>query len=139
MAASIFDNKLQQPESEALKQALGETYVFWQEITRHIEENWGTFVEEWRYYNQRSGWLLKILLKKRNLFFFVPKAGGFHISYIFGDKAVAAIEAGDLPEDIKERLCNAKKYMEGRGVNVEVKTEGDVDHVKKLLAVKMQS
>jgi hypothetical protein len=139
MSASIFDDKLLKPEEEALKQALGEFYDFWQEIKQFITANWGAFIEEWRFYNQRSGWLLKILIKKRNLFFFVPTAGGFSLSFIFGDRAAAAIDAGDFPENIKDALRNAKKYMEGRGLSVDIKTAQEIGIAKKLIAVKMDT
>src|SRR4030042_1986006 len=104
MSSSIFDDNSQKPELKTLTEALGETSIFWEEIKKHIEATYGSFTEEWKFYNQQSGWLLKVLLKKRNLFFFVPLKGYFRLSFVFGEKAVAAVEVSDLPEQIKERL-----------------------------------
>ncbi len=95
--------------------------------------------EEWKYYNQKSGWILKTLKKKRNLFFFIPVEGSFKITFIFGDRAVAAIEGSDLPEEIIDRLRNAKKYAEGRGIQLQVTSVADVENVKKLVEQKLQS
>lgn len=139
MSASIFDEKLIKPELEALQKALGETFAFWEELKKYIEATYGSFLEEWKFYNQRSGWLLKVLLKKRNLFFFVPMKDYFKLSFIFGDKAVSAVEVSDLPEHIKENLRKARKYMEGRGISIEVKSTEDVSHVKKLLEIKINN
>lgn len=116
MSSSIFDNQQVAPELQALREVLGETYIFWEDIKSHIEATYGSVTEEWKFYGQKSGWLLKVLLKKRNLFFFVPLKGYFRLSFVFGDRAVASIEASDLPEQIKDNLRKARKYAEGRGV-----------------------
>ena len=38
-----------------------------------------------------------------------------------------------------EEVKNAKKYTEGRGLRVEVKTHRDVESVKKLIAIKVMN
>ena len=45
----------------------------------------------------------------------------------------------NLPETIKETLRNARKYMEGRGIQVEVKGPEDVKIVEKLAEIKMNN
>jgi hypothetical protein len=50
---------------------------------------------------------------------------------------VAAVERGDLPEDIKNELKNARKYVEGRGLRIEVTSQKEVEHVKKLIDIKV--
>ena len=96
-------------------------------------------VEEWKYYSPKSGWILKSLNKKRNLFFFTPCQKYFRISFVFGDKAVAAIEKSDLPAAMIEEIRKAKKYAEGRGLRLEARTSSDLEHVKKLLAIKVMN
>ena len=115
----------------------GKVAKYWQEIKTYVTQTYGPTTEEWKYYNEKSGWMMKLLLKKRNLLFFVPLQAGFKLSLIFGDRAVAEIMAGDIKEEIKERLKAAKNYMEGTGINVEVKTAGDVKTIKKLLDIKI--
>jgi len=36
-----------------------------------------------------------------------------------------------------EEVTNAKKYAEGRGLRIDVKTRRDVESVKKLIAIKV--
>lgn len=139
MAASIFDDKNKKPDDKMLKDVLGKTYKLWKEIKRHIKKEYGEVTEDWRFYNVRSGWLLKTLLKKRNLFFFVPVKDFFKLSFIFGDKAVDAVQKSDLTDNIKTALKNAKKYMEGRGLSVEVKSIEDLEIAKKLLEIKIKN
>jgi hypothetical protein len=139
MSAGIFDDKNKKPTDKMLKNALGKTYNLWGEIKKHISTEYGKITEDWKFYNVRSGWLLKILLKKRNLFFFVPVESYFKFYFVFGDKAVSAVGASDLPENIKTTLKNAKKYMEGRGLTIDVKTSEDVEIAKTLLEIKVNN
>jgi hypothetical protein len=52
---------------------------------------------------------------------------------------VSAVEKSDLPKDIKNELKNARKYVEGRGIRIEVKSQKDVEHVKKLIDLKVSN
>ena len=139
MASSIFDDPTDMPDGTRLEQALGESAAFWAAIKQNIATEYGTAMEEWKYYNARSGWLLKMLLKKRNLFFFVPQKDFFRMSFIFGDKAVAVVEQSDLLAEIIRALVEARKYMEGRGVSLEVRHRIDLEHAIKLLRIKVEN
>jgi len=50
-----------------------------------------------------------------------------------------AVEESDLPQNIKTTLKNAKKYMEGRGLSIEVKSSKEVEIVKKLVEIKVNN
>ncbi len=139
MDTSIFTDKSVRPDNKKLAEALGHKAGFWEAIKRHIEEKYGDVTEEWKFYGAKSGWVLKLLLKKRNLFFFTPLEGDFRLGFVFGDKAVSAIEKSDLPKDMINTLKNAKKYVEGRGLRVEVKSAADVENVKKLIDIKVRN
>jgi hypothetical protein len=56
-----------------------------------------------------------------------------------GDKAVSAVEKSDLPKDMISALKNARKYIEGRGLRVEVKSASDVENVKMLIDIKVKN
>ncbi|MFH1716710.1 MAG: DUF3788 domain-containing protein [Planctomycetota bacterium] len=139
MAASVFSDKTVEPTDQMLSKALGESHRWWQEIKKHLDDRYGELIEEWKFYGRKSGWILKTLRKKRNLFFFVPLEGSFKLSFVFGDKAVAAAEKGDLPEELIATLKNARKYAEGRGLQVEVKQAADVENIKKLVEIKVNN
>jgi len=139
MAGRIFDDKSQKPTDKMLKDTLGKTYKLWEEIKKHLKKEYGQTTEDWKFYNVKSGWLLKTYQKKRNLFFFIPLKDFFKLSFIFGDKAVLAVEESDLPQNIKTTLKKAKKYMEGRGLSIEVKSSKEVEIVKKLVEIKVNN
>jgi hypothetical protein len=135
-SANEFLDKLSQPDDLALARALGRAFGLWTEIRDHVRKEHGPVVEEWKHYGAKYGWTLKTLRNKRNLFFFTAYRGFFRLGFVFGDRALAAIEQSGLPEAMVEELRKAKKYAEGRGLRVEVRTGRDVEHAKKLIAIK---
>jgi hypothetical protein len=139
MSESIFDNKTIKPSINELNKVLGRSSEYWNDFRRHIEEKYGPLTEDWKFYNQKSGWTLKVLKKKRNLFFMIPVEGFFKITFVFGDKAVSVIEKSDLPKEIINTLKDARKYMEGRGIQIDVKDLQDVKNIKKLVEIKVNN
>jgi hypothetical protein len=137
--ASIFLDKTVMPTNKMLSDALGESYHYWEEIKHTLDEQYGTLIEEWKFYSASSGWTLKLLLKKRNLFFFAPCDKYFRIVFIFGDKAVAAVEKSKLPKKMIRDLKNAKRYVEGRGLRIEVKKKTEIKNIITLVAIKVSN
>ena len=139
MAASVFDDKATKPTPQRLARVLGESNGLWKEIKKHLKAEYGELTEDWKFYGQKYGWTLKTLRKKRNLFFFIPLEGSFRISFVFGDKAVAAAEQSDLSKYLIKTLKSARKYAEGRGLQIQVKGSEDVENIKKLVQVKVDN
>jgi hypothetical protein len=80
-----------------------------------------------------------MLLKKRNLFFLAPCENYFRIAFVFGDRAVRAIEQSDLPADMVLELKNSKRYPEGRALRIEVTKQGQVKDIIKLAGIKVNN
>lgn len=118
-------------------EALGETKSLWDQLKTHVTESYPPITEDWKHYGKNSGWTMKLLRKKRNLFFSYPGDGMFQIVFVFGDKAVEAIENSSIPAELAEELRAARKYAEGRGLTVPVRTPGDLETIKQLIAVKV--
>jgi hypothetical protein len=136
MGLSVFEDKSKLPGESELSGALGETKTLWDQLKNHVKETYGDITEDWKHYGKSSGWTMKLLKKKRNLFFSYPGSGFFTVAFIFGDKAVQAAENSSLPAEIIDRLKQARKYAEGRGLQVAVRTREDIELVKQLLAIK---
>ena len=139
MSASLFDDNSVKPDEKALLKAIGKTAGYWKKIKSNLENEYGELNEDWKYYGQKTGWLLKVLRKKRNLFFCIPLKGSFQITFVFGEKAVSAVQNSDLPEPIKLELKNARKYAEGRGLRIDVKSAKDVKNIQKLVQIKVKN
>jgi hypothetical protein len=139
MSRSIFDNKSIKPDDDNLFKTLGASGKYWRDLKQHFEKEYGALTEEWKFYSQKSGWILKVFRSKRNLFFFTPLKGYFRITFVFGDKAVTVIEESDLPKKIIDSLRNAQKYVEGRSIQIDVKLPKDLKNVKKLVEIKVKN
>jgi len=139
MSVSVFEDKDTRPDDKMLAGVLGKSNQLWLQIKKNLKAEYGELIEEWEFYGQKSGWILKTLRKKRNLFFFIPLEGSFQVSFVFGDKAVAVVEKSDLPQELITELKNARKYAEGRGLRIDVKNSADVEHVKKLVEIKVNN
>jgi len=139
MSEIIFDDKSIKPALAELKAALGNSWNLWSDFRHHIEEQYGPLTEDWKFYMQKSGWTLKVLKKKRNLFFFSPRKNHFLISFIFGDKAVAVVQESSLPSGLIEELVNSRKYMEGRGILIKIESPDQLAHLKELVQIKVDN
>jgi len=139
MYQSVFVEREVEPDLELLKKVLGKSFPLLQQIRENLNQAFGEIVEEWKYYGKKSGWLLKMFKKKRNLFFFIPMQDFFVVSFVFGDKAVAQILETDISDEIKSTLRNARKYAEGRGLPIEVRSQKEVEQIKTLVEIKVNN
>lgn len=138
MSASIYSEKLVEPNDKMLTFDLAETKPLLDKIADYIKSEYGDFRPEWKFYNQKSGWILKMFTKKRNVLFVVPCDRFFRVAFTLGAKAVDLIICSDLPDSIKEDLFKAKKYAEGRTIQIEVRTEDDLNIILQLISIKLK-
>jgi hypothetical protein len=137
--SSILIDRARTPDDEILSGVLGASFKNWTEIKTSITEQHGATREEWKYYGAKSGWVLKLLLKKRNLFFLIPDKKHFTIGFVFGDRAVEAIQKSRLPAAMIREVKDARRYAEGRGLRIDVRNRTPVSHVLKLVDIKVHS
>lgn len=137
MAASVFDDKSKTPDDRSLGRVLKDTKPVWLQIVTHLDGEYGNIRKEWKHYSQKSGWVLKVIQKERTVFYLIPHEGHFEVSFVFGDKAVAAAEKSSLPKKWIDRLRAARKYAEGRGLSVPVKSPRALKSVTTLVAIKL--
>jgi hypothetical protein len=137
--SSLFTDKSIKPNDEMLAEVLGRSYNSWKEIRKNLYARYGPLTEEWKYYGAKLGWGLKLLMKKRNLFFFAPYEKYFRIAFIFGDKAAAVVEQSNVSPEIIMELKNAKRYAEGRGVRIDVRKKADIKNILTLVEIKVNN
>lgn len=139
MDGSLFTDKSIVPDDRALSRALGPKNGLWKAIERELRSTLGGLLVEWKHYGAKSGWIMKLLCQRRNLFFLTPGQGRFRVAFVFGDKAVDAIAAGGFDESLIAELRAARKYAEGRGLRIEVESDADVRTVVALAKIKSAS
>ena len=139
MSASIFDSEFVMPDDKMVEAELGLTKQYLDEVCLFIKNNFGDLRPEWKYYGQKTGWILKLFNYKRNVLFIVPCADYFRAVFTFGENAFYEIVSGDFPEKIKHELLTAKKYKEGRTIYLDVIAKTDVSDIIKLISMKLKN
>ena len=94
MAMSILDDKSVELREEQVREVLGRTFASWEAIKQYVSERCGEIVEEWNFPGAKYGWSLRLKFKKRNILYLIPCRKHFMVAFVFGDRAVAAVEAG---------------------------------------------
>jgi hypothetical protein len=138
MNTDFLLDKTKEPAESAVVEMLAGSSLHWTKLKTFLIENVGPVREEWKFYSAKYGWTMKVLLGKRNLFFMKPEQSAFMVGFVFGDKAVAKVIKSSLPDGIKTELLEAKKYVEGRGLQVHVKSADEIEIIKKLVEIKVK-
>jgi hypothetical protein len=137
ISQNVFLDKSRKPTASRLASVIGAKFGYWEELKSHIQKTHGPVREEWKYYGKTLGWTRKLFLGKRNLLFITACNGFFRIAIVFGDKAVAAVQQSTLPEKLVQQLVSARKYAEGRGLTLEVKSRQTLKHILMLIDIKV--
>ena len=137
MSASIFSDNRVEPDDSMLAHALGDTKTCLDAIAEFIGNEYGDPKTEWKFYNKKSGWILKMVTGTRNVLFVIPCDQHFRVSFTFGKRASDLVFRSDLPDSVRTSVIEAKKYAEGRTIQVEVRSEKDLDTQKMLIRIKL--
>ena len=137
---SAFGDKAIMPYADMVSAVLGDMAPIWDELCTHVEETYPNVTGEWKHYGKAAGWTYKLLSKKRNLLFFVPRNGSFRIRIGLGEKGCACVENDSkLPDEIKEAFRNATPYVEGRSIDIDIDRSRQLEAIKHLLRIKYEN
>ena len=139
MALSIFSDKVHPPSKTEIVNVLGKRYSQWIDLLQYFRDHFTPGSETWKNYGKSSGWTLLLNHKDRTIFYLFPNKEYFTVLFVYSEKAVRAAEDAELPENILQQILLAKNYPEGRSFNIEVKSDEDVIHVKKLIKIKVMN
>jgi hypothetical protein len=137
MSPNAFIGKAKKPTDGALTAALGPAKAIWDQLVAGLTDECGVVDQEWNSYSPKAGWSLRLKREQRNIVYLSPRRGCFLVSFALGDKAVQAARQSKLPPRVIKIINEAKRYAEGTGVRLEVKTPKDLAAVKTLAAIKL--
>jgi hypothetical protein len=137
MALSALDDRSKGPDEGSLRAVLGRAAELWFPLIERLSAKYAPACEEWAFPGAKWGWSLRIVHKKRRILYLTPQRDQFVAAVVLGDRAVEAANGSPLPNAVLAELNGAKKYAEGRGIRIEVKTADDVETVELLAAIKM--
>lgn len=122
----------------ALAAVLGD-YGMWKRLVEELKQDLKLDGEEWHSSPVKAGWALRLQKKKRNIIYLSPRHGWFLPSFALSDKAIAVAKKSALPKGVSKIISEAKRYTEGTAVRIEVKEPADLNGVKLLARIKIES
>jgi len=122
-----------------LAAALGDCCVLWQQLVTDLKDELAIDAAEWNTSSVKLGWSLRLQVKKRSIVYLGPRKGFFLASFILGDKAIAAAKKSALGSRVLSLIAESKRYPEGTAVRIEVRSESDLQIVKKLAKIKIEN
>lgn len=134
---SIFADKAVQPSNKDLADKVGNTLPLWDQLVEYVMEKYPAGLKQWNFPGKKYGWSFRIKDKKRAIIYLLPRENYFKVAFVFGEKASDAVWESDVSDSIKTDLANAIKYMEGRGIQIEVKNDAVLTDIKRLVEIKL--
>lgn len=135
---NAFIGKSGQPSPEEISTALGPSAGAWNEFVAWMANKLGVAIQEWKgICVNKYGWSMRLKLKQRTIVYMGPCTGCFRVSFVLGDKALAAAKAARLPKKIQQALAEARRYPEGTGLWLVVKKAADLAPIRTLAEIKL--
>lgn len=124
------------PSEKDLKVELGSAAVLWEQIITALEKEHGPLEREWKSSKSDFGRICLLKQKKRTLLYMTPEKEEITIAVVLGERAVGLALDGDLPEEIKTLIREARPYVEGRGIRFPVNSAADIPTISNLVKYK---
>lgn len=134
---NAFLGKTNEPTPDDVAIALGPAAPAWNELLDWLTNEQHLDEREWISYSPKSGWALRVKRKKRNIVYMTPGQDCFRVSFILGDRAIAAAHATRLPKALAKALDEAPRYPEGTGLRLVVSKAKELAAVRALTLVKL--
>ena len=137
MALSAFGDRSKPPRAADLAAALGDAVAAWNELHRRLAATCGPIEREWGFSGKSTGWGLRLKHEQRVVLYMTPCRGHFLVSFVLGERAVAAARVHGLPQPVLAAIDGARRYAEGRGVRFEVRDRKEIPPLEALAAIKL--
>jgi len=139
LAPNAFIGRADRPTDEDLAGVLGPTKPLWDGLVADMSDRHGVTIQEWSSYSLKAGWSLRLKRGKRTILWMSPLQRSFLVTFILGDRAVAAARQSGLSARLLRTLDEAPRYPEGTGIRLPIKGPRDIAAVRKLAVVKLEN
>ncbi len=124
------------PDENVIASHIGSHMLQWHSFLGSIRSIFPGSEEVWNYYNDGKSWLFRVILKKKTLFWMTVIEGTFKITFYFGEKARPQIEAGSIPDHLKDQFLNGKSYGKIKAITIRVEGEKDINDALAVAGIK---
>ncbi len=125
------------PADRELTAQLGRSRAVWDELIAGIERVHAPATREWLFTAKTASWHLRLKQNARTILYLIPREKYFLTAFVFGEKAVMEILAGNFSQQVLTALHHAPRYAEGTGIRLVTRNRRDVTTMLKLAAVKL--
>jgi len=138
METNILSDESVKPTDELVFSIIGDRELLWRQTMSYLNDNNKDISEEWKYYKDVKSWLFRALKKKKTIFWVRLVDDTFRIAFWFAEKLEPILLQSDLPERLKEEYKKAKSFNNSRCIYIDMQDSGDLQHVKKLIDLKIK-
>ncbi|MDA3861905.1 MAG: DUF3788 family protein [Melioribacteraceae bacterium] len=125
-----------QPTNVVIENALGESYLAFNELIEIISNNEFSLTYEWKYYNDGKSCLCKVLNKKKTVFWISIWDKFFKVGFYFTEKTRLGIVELDIENSIKEDFKNSKNIGKLIPLTINMKTKEQIEDLLKIIEYK---
>lgn len=135
---NAFIGRKAPPSEKDVAAKLGAATAAWNELVSWLQAQ-GIACDQWKSISPKYGWTLYPALRRRTILYMGPCEKCFRAAFVLGDRAVAAARSSDLPASLVDQIATARRFAEGKGVRLMVRSVKDLDPVRKLVTIKLQN
>lgn len=136
MSIGWFTDKKQPPTETDVLAAIGSRLPLWESLLQFVRETYATEEDFTYLYGKNYGWARRFRVRGKLLTSFYPTQNGFTVQVNLSPEAVEAIQQMDVGENVRQAICRAHPYPEGRWLFVPIESADDCDDVHQLLALR---
>jgi len=131
MLVPIFLDNSEHPTESQLTEFLGDTFAFFAELRTCTENQ----IQEWKFYNKKSGWIFKAKTKRKAIFYISPLKDKFHLGMALNENEKELLMTSTMDDMLKKMLSEARKYQEGYAFRMYVQNEEDHKNIIQVLKI----
>src|SRR5512132_1707054 len=109
MALSAFSDKSHAPTRDELRSVLGAALDPWNTLLALVAERIGPLSEVWGFTSASTGWGLRVHHRERVILYMTPQQSQYLVSFVLGEKAVAAAHAARLSASVRKAIDDAPR------------------------------
>ncbi len=122
--------------SERIQAALGRTAGTWRTLFEKIRAEHPDITESWNYYNDGKSWLLKVVQKKKTMFWLLVEKGAFRITFYFATRLTEALLASEISAERKAAIKESAASGKLKGISIKFGPRNGIQDVLTLIDLK---
>ena len=139
MNISIFSDKKHRPTEKEIVEAIDSLLPVWQELIKHIHDNYH-IQEDFKFlYGKRYGWALRFRINGKLLTSLYPTQNGFTVQVNLSAAAIEQVRQMNYGKNVQDAIAKAKPYTEGRWLFIPVESKNDITDIQHLIALRSET